>query len=223
MSSCSSNSLAPWRRSQSQIRRGVSGSDARRRSLRGGKSPPGTSPAGSLRTLLVLLPDQEAVGQHHRHRVAVEAGPQATLILIPAQQPLGLLMVLFHPVPTVPVFDQCFQPCPRPEVTPVILALRFRVAPRLLPDQPARPTPAIGPHPPAAQRHEPAVQPALAPLTPADRTPRRRWLRCHHGVHSLSRAATPAPRHGEVTTNRDHIALAPFFQTSQEVRIVAIV
>src|SRR5271166_4414060 len=38
-----------------------------------GKSPPRSARAGSLLPLLPFLPHQEAVGQHHRHRVPVES------------------------------------------------------------------------------------------------------------------------------------------------------
>src|SRR5579864_7797663 len=109
MSSCSSNSLAPWWRSQSQIRRWISGSGNRRRSGRGGKSPAGTAPPSLLHPLLVLLPHQEAIGQHHHHRVAVEARPQPPLILVPAQKALGLLVELLHPVSAVRVTHHLFQ------------------------------------------------------------------------------------------------------------------
>ena len=73
MSSRPSHSRIASSRSQSQIWRCTSGSDTRRRSGRGGKSPPRSARAGSLLPLLPLLPDQEAVRQHHAHRVPVEA------------------------------------------------------------------------------------------------------------------------------------------------------
>ena len=65
MNSRDSHSLAASRRSQSQICRCTSGSDSRRRSGRGGKSPPQASRAGSFLALSPLLPDQKTVGQHH--------------------------------------------------------------------------------------------------------------------------------------------------------------
>jgi hypothetical protein len=135
MSSCSSNSLAPWWRSQSQIRRWISGSDTRRRSGRGGKSPAGTAPPGLLRALVVLLPDQETVGQQHHHRVAVEPRPQPPLILVPAQQSLGLLVILLYPVPTMRVPPHLLQRGLRPQVAPVVPSLAIGT---VLPDQPAR-------------------------------------------------------------------------------------
>jgi hypothetical protein len=75
MPSWSKNSRAASRRSQSQMRRWISGSGRRRRSGRGGKRPawPATSPR--LLPLLELVPDQEAVRQHHADRVPVEARP----------------------------------------------------------------------------------------------------------------------------------------------------
>src|SRR5262249_54105363 len=90
----------PWRRacssSQSPMRRCTSGSGRRRRSGRGGKSPTGTSPQAYLLPVLPFLFDQEAVRQHHQHTVAVEPRPQPALVLVPAQQFLGLLVELFH-------------------------------------------------------------------------------------------------------------------------------
>src|SRR3954462_10874411 len=63
-----------------------------------GKGAGGPARGGSLLSLPPLLPHQEAVRQHHRHRMAMEARPQPALILVPAQQPLGLLMIPLHPM-----------------------------------------------------------------------------------------------------------------------------
>src|SRR5579883_2887422 len=120
MNSRDSHSLAASMRSQSPISRWTAGSDSRRRSRRGGKSPPRATRAGLFLPLSPFLPHQEAVGQHHAHRMAVEARPQPALVLIPAQEPLGLLMGLLHPVPAMGVFHQPLQRHIRPEVTPVI-------------------------------------------------------------------------------------------------------
>src|SRR5262249_639096 len=54
---------------------------------------------------LPLPPDQVAVRQHHGHGVPVEPRPQSALVLVPAQQPLGLLVVPLHPVPPVGILD----------------------------------------------------------------------------------------------------------------------
>src|SRR4051794_39948406 len=115
-----------WSSSQSQMRRCTSGSGTRLRSGRGGKRPAlPPAPAHPL-PLLPLLLDQEAVGQHHQHRVPMEARPQPPLVLVPARQPLGLLVVLLHPVPPVGVLHQPPQRHPlaevAPEVTPLAVA-----------------------------------------------------------------------------------------------------
>ena len=173
MRSRNSNSLAASKRSQSQTWRCTSGSDTRRRSGRGGKSPPRSSRAGSLSPSLPLLPDQEAVRQHHTHRLPVEAPPEPALILVPAQQPLGLLMILLHPVPPVRILHQPLQRHLRTEVAPGVPALTVR---GILTDQPARTTPLRRRHPSAAQRDEAGAHPALAAFPPSHRAPRPRRL-----------------------------------------------
>src|SRR5262249_56919389 len=123
------------------------GTGSRRRPGRGGKRPPLSATPACPLPLPPPLPHQEAVRQHPRDRVPVEPLPQPTLVLVPAQQPLGLLVVLLHPVPPVAVLDQPLQGYPGAEVAPVILALAGRRE-RLLADQPAQPAPPVGQHPP---------------------------------------------------------------------------
>src|SRR5262245_6823098 len=209
MSSCSTNSSAASQRSQSQIRRWISGSDTLRRSRRGGKSPPGSPPPGLLLPLLPLLPHQEAVRQHHRHRVPVEARPQPPLVLIPTQQFLGLFVVLLHPVPPVRVAHQRLQTRPRPQVAPVVTALAVGT---VLPQQPTHPPLAVGPHPPATHHHERRLQPTLATFAPADVPPQPRRLRPHHQVGAAGPAATAVQRHGEVAAHGDDVTLTPLLQ-----------
>ena len=171
MSSCNSNSRAACQRSQSQICRWTCGRGIRRRSFRGGKSPARTASTGLLLALLPLLPHQKTVGQHHRHRVAVKPRPQSTLILVPTQELLGLLMVLLHPVSPVRVFHQRRQRRPWPQVTPVVLAVRRWISAGLFADQPTLAALASGLHPPTTQGHKASLQPTFAALTPADRAP----------------------------------------------------
>jgi hypothetical protein len=63
-----------------------------RRSSRGRKRVAWATPAWLVVPLVPLQPDQKTVGQHDRHRMPVEPGPQAPLVVIPAQLPLVLLM-----------------------------------------------------------------------------------------------------------------------------------
>src|SRR3954452_2047283 len=120
MNSRKTNSLAASWRSQSQIRRWTWGRGVRRGSARGGKTRRRSSGAGWLLPFAPFLPHQEAVGQHHADRVAVEAMPPPPLVLVPAQEPLGFLVVLLHPVPTVRVLHHRLQRHPRAEVAPVV-------------------------------------------------------------------------------------------------------
>src|SRR5512135_807193 len=191
MSSRTSNSLAAARRSQSQTWRWTSGSDNRRRSGRGGKSPPRSSRAGSFLPALPLLPDQEAVRQHHAHRMPMEALPPPALILVPAQQPLGLFVILLHPVSPVRVLHQPLQRHRRPEVAPVVPALAVRGP---LPDQPARRRPDDVTRQPRNATNRPRIQPWL---------PSRQTTECHDRaawawIRTSARRASP-PRQDSAT------------------------
>src|SRR5262249_57385689 len=158
-------------RGQRQTRRWNSGRDRRLRSGRGGKSPAGPPPQGHLLPLLPLLLDQEAVGQHHQDAVAVEPRPQPPLVLVPAQEPLGLLVELLHPGTPVGVLHHLLQRHLGPEVAPVVLPLLLPRPRRPLPYQPAPQPLALGGHPPAPQRDEACLEPALCALPPADGPP----------------------------------------------------
>src|SRR3954447_4833036 len=203
MSSRDSDSLAASSRSQSQSWRWTSGRDTRRRSGRGGKSPPRSSRAGSLLPLLPLAPDQEAVRQHHRHRMPMEAPPLPALILVPPQQPLGLLVRALHPVPPVRVLHHPLQRHTRPEVAPIVPPLAVR---GILADQPPRTMPPRRRLPVGSQRDEPPTHPAPAPLPPRHRTPRPRRLRLDQGIEPLRRPAPPRERYGEGGADGDHVA-----------------
>src|SRR5262244_3169970 len=108
-------------RSQSTTWRCTSGSATRRRSGRGGKRPAGAATPALLLSLLPLPPDQVAVRQHHGHGVPVEPRPEPPLVLVPAQQPLGLLVKSLHPVPPVGVLHHPSRRHLRAEVAPVVL------------------------------------------------------------------------------------------------------
>src|SRR5690606_35524430 len=139
------------RRSQSTTWRWTSGRGTRRRSGRGGKSPAGATTTTPSLPLLPFPPDQIAVGQHHRHRMPMEPRPQPPLVLVPAQQPLGLLVEPLDPVPPVGVLDHLGQRRPRPEVAPVILPASFLARRLPLADQPAEVPPTVRGHAPAPQ------------------------------------------------------------------------
>ena len=104
-----------------------------------GKSPTRASSMGSVLTLMPLVPDQIAVGQHHRHRMPVEARPQPAPVLVPAQEPLGLLVEQLHPMPPVGILHQPLQGDLRAEVAPVVARLPSEANSPM--SQPARPRP----------------------------------------------------------------------------------
>ncbi len=219
-----SSSRRASRRSQSTTWRWISGRDTRRRSGRGGKSPPGatTTPPGLPR--LPFLPDQGAVGQHHRRRMPMGPGPHPPLILVPAQEPLGLLVEPLHPVASVGVLDPLSQRHPRPEVAPVVLPAPLLARRRPLADQPTEVSPAVRGHTPAPQGREPTPQPALAAFPPADGPPGRARQRLQQHLGPLARLGPPtAADHREVAADGHHVTLMPLLQAGQEVGVIAVV
>src|SRR5512135_3500577 len=200
--------MAPWAshsrrassRSQSTTWRCAAASGSRRRSGRRGKSSARTTPPTLLLPLLPLPPHQVAVGQHHRHRMPVEPRPQPPLVLVPAQQALGLLVVPLHPVPSVGVLHHRQQGHPRPEVAPGVLPASLLGRRLALADQPAEVPPAVRGHAPAPQGREPAAQPTLAALPPADGVPGRTRQRLQQRLRPPTRLGPPtAADHREVT------------------------
>src|SRR3974377_1344535 len=131
MNSCnaiSNNRFTTWR--------WIVASDWRRRSRRGGKRAAGSSAPADPVAFQQFQPDQETVCQHDQGGVAMQAVPQAALILVPAQQALGLFMELFNPVAAVRILDHDAQRRGQgkvaPEILPLVLAPRGPLA-----DQPA--------------------------------------------------------------------------------------
>src|SRR5262249_28045738 len=125
----------------------------------------------------------------------VEPLPPAALILIPPQEPLGVLMEPLHPVAPVCILHQALQTRIRPQVAPGILPLPIG---GLLADQPARTPVARGADPPGAECHEPAAQPALAPFPPGHTAPQPQRLGGDQGLGPLDQPAVSARADGEV-------------------------
>ena len=199
MNSRESNSLAASRRSQSVIWRCTSGSDVRRRSGRGEKGRRGRPERARSCRCSPLLPHQETVRQHHGHRMAVEARPQSALVLVPAQQPLGLLMILLHPVPPMGVLHQPLQRHIRPEVAPIVPPLAIG---GILADQPARSASPRRGHPPGAEGDElgRASSPGSPPATSPSATTAPAGPRSAHRPAGTPRRAARAD--GEVGSGR---------------------
>src|ERR687893_1123214 len=85
-----------WCRSHWTTSRCTARSVLRRQSARGGKRVTGATSPGLTAALTQLQPDQKTVGQHHRDRMPMEARPQPSLVVVPAQLALGLFMKLFN-------------------------------------------------------------------------------------------------------------------------------
>ena len=201
MTSCVVDSRRASRRCSSLTWRCTSGTLTLPRSGRGGKSPAWPTRPSTL-TPPPLAPDQEAVRQHHRRRMAMEARPQPPLILIPTQLPFGLLMELLDPVPPVGVLDHLRQRPLGTAVAPKRLPSLLLAAPLTLADQPAPVPLTVGRHPPTPQGHEPSPQPLPAPLSPSHRPPRRGWQALQNGIDPLGRRVPGAEGHGEIAADR---------------------
>src|SRR5262245_46308221 len=108
-----------WWRSQRTTSRLTAGSVCRDRSGRGGKRLPGPSTPTHHASLAQFQPHEKAVGQHHRDGMAVEAWPQAALIVIPPQFSFGFLMELLNRMPAMGIGDQLFHGGRSWQVTPI--------------------------------------------------------------------------------------------------------
>src|SRR5688572_17373676 len=95
-----------WCRSHRATSRWTAGKARRRRSGRGGKRIAGATTLALTASLPQFQPDQKAVGQHDRHRMPMKAGPEAPLILIPPQLPLGFLVELLDRIPPMRIAGQ---------------------------------------------------------------------------------------------------------------------
>src|SRR5512135_623400 len=94
---------------ESTMRRCTEAREERRLSRRGGKSAARASHPPFALTFSPFLPNQEAETEHHQDRIAMETGPQPTLILVPAQLAFRLFVILLHPVSAVGVLDHLLQ------------------------------------------------------------------------------------------------------------------
>jgi hypothetical protein len=118
-----------WWRSHRATSRWIAGNVRRRRSGRGGKRIAGATAPSRSAPLAQLQPHQKAIGQHRRDRVAMEAGPQAALVLVPAALALGLLMALLDRVAAMGIGGQLLDGSRRRQVAPVAFPF-FRLASR---------------------------------------------------------------------------------------------
>jgi hypothetical protein len=79
-----------------------------------------TTLARPMVSLSQLQPDQQAVGQHDRRGIVVEARPEPVLVLIPAHLSFGLLMEWLDRIPAMDIASQFLQSSGGWQVDPVI-------------------------------------------------------------------------------------------------------
>ncbi len=182
-----------WCRSQRATSRWTAGSVSRRRSGRGGNRVAWATPAWAAAPPLQLQPDQKAIGQHDRHGRPVAANPQAPLVLVPPQLPLGLFMELLHRLPPMGIAGQLLQGGRRRQITPEVLALLGRPPRGALTQQPAHVPLAVAGHPPTPDDHPLLAPPACGALPPANRPPRPAGDAVEQRLRPQHRAARGAP------------------------------
>ena len=115
----------------------------------------------------------------------MEALPEATLILVPAQFAFGFFVILLDPVAPVRVFDHALQRGVCRKVTPEIFGIARLPTCRTLPNQPAEATHAAPIHTLTANRDEACFQAGATPFLPIQGLPLSRGLR---GVVSALRS-----------------------------------
>src|SRR5918996_4196192 len=154
--------------------------------------------------------------------MAVEAPPPPTLVLVPAQLPLGLFMELLNSMPAMAILHQFLQWGRGWQVAPIVLVLPLLTPSRPLSQQPALSHSPIPGAPPAIQGYELLPEPALAPLPPPDGAPQAAGQGSQHLVGSapwgLGRQA-----YSKVGPDSYHIGFPTLLQSGQGVGIVAVV
>ena len=126
-----------WWRSHRATSRCTAGSVPRCRSGRGGKRVAWATPSRLVLSLPQLLPEQKAVCQHHGDGMPVETPPQPSLVLVPAQFPLGLFMELLDGMAAMGNVHQFLQGSRGRQVAPIVFALLWLTTSCPLSQQPA--------------------------------------------------------------------------------------
>ena len=205
--------------------RWMAANERRRRSGRGGKGPTRAPPCRRLLLpRLPLLPHQKAVAQHDQRRVAMEAMPQAALVLIPPQLIFGILVKALDVVPAMRIFHQHLQWRGSGKIAPVVGRIAWGSRQRAFTDQPSPLPLALPVLAPRAQRMKFGCQPAAAPFAPADCAPAATRPCGHDRIHALqSLLRCSGNRHAEVGSDGDDILLVAGFQAIEKVGVVTIV
>jgi hypothetical protein len=110
-----------WCRSHRATSRCTAGSVLRRYVGRGGKRVASATLSRVAALVPLFQPDQKTIGQHHGHGMPMKSRPQAALVLVPAQLPLGLFMELLDGMAPVGIPGQLCQCGLRRQVAPMVL------------------------------------------------------------------------------------------------------
>ena len=174
--------------SVSITRRWISSKESRLRSHRGGKTIAGTTRRSRrLLALVLFLPSQEAVGQHDDGCLAMKAGPQPALVIIPSQKRFAALVKFLNMPTSMGIFHHLHQGHRLGKVGKVAFPIARLSSGRSLPDEPAQllPLPLQGAIDPKGDKL--LAQPALTPFPPGHRLPgRTRHVLPRHSLGHLT-------------------------------------
>jgi hypothetical protein len=213
-----------WWRNHWATSRWMAGRERLRRSGCGGQQLTGASTPGLMVSLPPLQPDHKTVSQHCRPRMAVEARPQAPLVLIPPPLPCGLLVNLLDGKPAMGIAGHLFQGGGSRQMAPVVLPLLGLAPGGALPEQPPDMPPPVGRDAPAASGDKLLAPPPFGAVSPANRAPRPTGQRVPQlvgSVHGTGRGTSAA--HAKVRPHSDDRARVSGCQARQAVGVIALV
>ncbi len=166
--------------------------------------------------MMPFLPDQKAISQHHQDSVAMKAFPQLTLVVIPSQEILAVMVKPLNLPSPMSHFHQLLQGSACREVGEVVFPVALPSAGTLSmePAQGERlaTQTTVGPH-----RNKPLTKPAFVPLSPADDFPLAFGNSANHCISPLClRTVIPVHKDSKVAGHTYNIGLSSLLQSRQE-------